>query len=71
MTINTKYSLGDVVYLMSSNKVLLEHITNILTRTTKDHKGNVVTEIRYETNSSKCVNENVVFSSKEELLKSL
>lgn len=71
MTINTKYNLGDVIYLMGSNKVLCEYIINIFIKTTKDHKGNVVTEIRYETNSSTCVNENVVFSTKEELLATL
>ena len=71
MTINTKYNIGDVVYSMGSNKVCLDRITSILIRTGVDHKENVVTEIRYETNNSKSLREEVVFSSKEELLNSL
>lgn len=71
MTINTKYSIGDNIYSMRDNKVHIEHITGILTRTIVDHKGNVTTEIRYETKSSRCLNESVVFPSKEELLASL
>ena len=71
MTINTKYNIGDSIYSMYNNKVFLEHITRILTSTIKDHKGNIVIEVRYETNNSRCLYENVVFSTKEELLKSL
>ena len=71
MMINTKYSIGDVIYSMSDNKVKSEYVTGILTDTYRDHKGNVVTEVRYKTNISKCLNENVVFSTKEDLLKTL
>lgn len=44
MTINTKYSIGDNIYSMRDNKVHIEHITGILTRTIVDHKGNVTKE---------------------------
>ena len=71
MTINTKYNIGDVIYSMGNNKVLLDHITSILIRTIADHKGNIITEIRYETKSSRCLNESLVFPSKEELLATL
>ena len=71
MTINTKYSLGDEIYAMGNNKVLVEHIKSISINTTIDHKGNLIIETRYETINSRWLNENAVFSSKEELLASL
>ena len=71
MTFNTKYRVGDSVYAMHDNKVNIEHIAGILIRAMADHNGNIITEIRYETKSSRWFNENVVFSSKKELLKSL
>ena len=71
MTINTKYNIGDVVYSMSSNKVLLEHITSILIGAQIDHKSDIVTEVRYKTNNARVLDEDKVFSSKEELLNSL
>ena len=71
MTINTKYNIDDSVYSMRNNKVLLEHIRNIIAKTSRDITGNLIIVIMYETNNSRCLNENEVFSSKEELLKSL
>ena len=71
MTINTKYNINDNIYTMHDNKVLIGYITSILIRTIADHKGNIITEIRYETKSSRCLNESVVFPSKEELLATL
>ena len=71
MTINTKYNIGDIVYSMYDNKVICEHIADILTATVKDHKGKLVTEIKYKTNNSRYIKEDKVFTSKEELLKSL
>ena len=71
MIINTKYSIGDTVYSMSDNKVICEHITSIITETVKDHKDNHETDIRYRTNNSRVIKEDRVFSTKEELLKSL
>lgn len=71
MTINTKYSIGDLVYSMSDNKVICEHITSIITETVKDHKGNHETDIRYRTNNSSILKEDRLFSTKKELLKSL
>ena len=71
MTINTKYNIDDSVYSMRNNKVLLEHIRSIIAKTSRDITGNLIIVIMYETNNSRCLNENEVFSSKEELLKSL
>ena len=71
MQINTKYSLGDEIYAMGINKVLVEHIKSISINITLDHKGNLITETRYETSNSWWLNENAVFSTKEELLASL
>ena len=71
MKINTKYSIGDEIYAMGNNKVLVEHIKSISINITIDPKGNLITEARYETNNSWWLNENAVFSSKEELLASL
>ena len=71
MTINTKYSIGDIVYSMYDNKVICEHITSIITETVKDHKGNLVTEIKYKTNNSRYIKEDKVFYTKENLLKTL
>ena len=71
MTINTKYNLGDKIYAMGINKILVEYIKSISINTTIDHKGNLITEIRYETSNSWWLNENAIFSTKEELLASL
>ena len=71
MTINTKYNLGDEIYAMGNNKVLVEHIKSISINTTIDHKGNLITETRYETNNSWWLNESAIFSTKEKLLASL
>lgn len=71
MKINTKYSLGDEIYAMGNNKVLVTHIKSIAINITLDYKGNLITETRYETNNSWWLNENALFSSKEELLESL
>lgn len=71
MTINTKYSIGDNIYSMRDNKVHIEHITGILTDTQINHKGNMLTDVRYKTNSGRIITEDKVFSSKEELLASL
>ena len=71
MTINTKFNIRDIIYLMHDNKVIREHITSILTETIIDHKGVIVTETRYKTNTSKVFTEDKIFSSKEELLATL
>ena len=71
MTINTKYSIGDSIYSMYNNKVYHEHITSILTDTQINSKGVIKTEVRYKTNNARVLDEDKVFSSKEELLKSL
>ena len=71
MKITTKYSLGDEIYTMCNNKVLVEHIKSISINITIDHKGSLITETRYESNNSWWLNEDKVFSSKEELLNAL
>ena len=71
MTINTKYSIGDSIYSMQDNKILIEYITSILSEVTIDHNGNIVVENKYKTNSSRILKEDKIFTSKEELLNSL
>lgn len=71
MIINTKYNIKDSIYLMHNNKVLIEYITSILSEVIIDHNGNVVVENKYKTNSSKILKEDKIFTSKEELLKTL
>ena len=71
MLIDIKYSIGDSIYSMYNNKVYHEHITSILTDTQINSKGVIKTEVRYKTNNARVLDEDKVFSSKEELLKSL
>ena len=71
MIINTKYNINDSIYSMHDNKVLIEYISSILSEVTIDHNGNVVVENKYKTNSSRILKEDNIFTSKEELLKSL
>ena len=71
MLIDIKYNIGDSIYLMHNNKVYNEHITSILTDTQINSKGVIKTEVRYKTNNARVLDEDKVFSSKEELLKSL
>lgn len=71
MTINTKYNIGDSLYSMKDNAVVCEYITSILTDTQIDHKGNIKTDVRYRVNNARVLQEDKVFSSKEELLKTL
>lgn len=71
MTVKTKFNIRENIYSMSDNKVIREHITGILTDTQIDHKGVIVTEIRYKTNNTRVLKEDKVFSSKDELLASL
>ena len=71
MLIDIKYNIGDSIYSMYNNKVYHEHITSILTDTQINSKGVIKTEVRYKTNNARVLDEDKVFSSKEELLKSL
>ena len=71
MLIDIKYSINDSIYSMYNNKVYHEHITSILTDTQINSKGVIKTEVRYKTNNARVLDEDKVFSSKEELLKSL
>lgn len=71
MLIDIKYSIGDSIYSMYNDKVYHEHITSILTDTQINSKGVIKTEVRYKTNNVRVLDEDKVFSSKEELLKSL
>ena len=71
MLIDIKYSIGDSIYSMYNNKIYHEHITSILTDTQINSKGVIKTEVRYKTNNARVLDEDKVFSSKEELLNSL
>ena len=71
MLIDIKYNIGDSIYSMYNDKVYHEHITSILTDTQINSKGVIKTEVRYKTNNARVLDEDKVFSSKEELLKSL
>ena len=71
MTINSKYNIGDVKFTMYNNKVVQIKITRISTGTEVDRKGNIITNISYGVTDCKFLLEDEIFSSKEELLKSL
>lgn len=70
MTIETKYNIGDKVWIyynMGLEKMIITHI-NIYCRKRGD---SLRVEIRYVLNSCISVCEKVLFPTKEELLKSL
>ena len=69
MTIETKYNIGDevwVYYNMMPEKMIITHI-NLYCR----KRGTLKTEIRYVLDNVISVDERVLFPTKEELLKSL
>lgn len=69
MTIETKYNIGDEVWIfynMMLEKMIITHI-NIYCRKRETLK----TEIRYVLDNSISFDERVLFSTREELLKSL
>jgi hypothetical protein len=69
MTIETKYNIGDevwVYYNMMPEKKIITHI-NLYCR----KRGTLQTEIRYVLNNAISVQERALYLTKEELLKSL
>ena len=69
MTIETKYNIGDEVWIqynMMPEKMIITHINCYCRK-----RGTLKTEIRYVLNNVLSVDERVLFPTKEELLKSL
>ena len=70
MTIETQKSIGDFVFIMSENRPIRAEITGIHTTTTSSSYPN--THVRYTLYGiGGDRDESVVFSSKEDLIKSL
>jgi len=69
MTIETKYNYGDTVWLMRDNKIIEGKIFKIYTTSTDGGLGYFV---EYDINGTpQTFDEDALFPSKEELLKSL
>jgi hypothetical protein len=66
MIIETKHKLGDIVYFMAMNRIQKDDVTGIYI----DIK-NESCKIRYNLRNNSCMDENDVFNTREELLKSL
>ena len=69
MTIETRYNIGDEVWIyynMMLEKMIITHINAYCRK-----RGTLKTEIRYVLNNCISVEEKVLFPTKEELLKSL
>jgi hypothetical protein len=71
MTIETKYNIGDEVWFMHNNKVYISFITDVRIK-----KNNVNTKIEYMVESMQKIDFGIkkefdLYSTKEELLKSL
>lgn len=69
MTIETKYNIGDevwVYYNMMPEKMIITHINFYCHK-----RGTLKTEIRYVLNNAIAFKERSLFPTKEELLKSL
>lgn len=66
MKIETKYSIGDNVWLMCENKARLKTITNI-----DIHISCTKVKTEYTVDGTKCYCEADLFTTKDELLQSL
>ena len=66
MTIETKYNIGDEVWIMSDNRPITLRIIRMTI-----FYDDVKTEVLYRTTCGKYLNEQDLFPTKEELLKSL
>ncbi len=66
MEVETKFNIGDNVYFITDNKVQKMDITGI-SISVNGNESNIEYTLHFDTN----INENLVFASKEELLKSL
>lgn len=66
MEVETKFNIGDNVYFITDNKVQKMDITGI-SISVNGNEPKIEYTLHFDTN----INENLVFASKEELLKSL
>ncbi len=70
MEIKTKYDVGDEVFHLHQSKVITSIIKRIDYSKFHDY-GSIKTSVEYTLSSGQTTTERYVFSSKEELLKSL
>ena len=66
MEVNTKFNVGDQVWLVESNKVVM----GIVHKLVINWEGDTV-DIKYSTNGSNDIPEHLLFKTKNELLESL
>ncbi len=66
MEVNTKFNVGDQVWLVESNKVVMGLINTLVI----NWEGDTV-DIKYSTNGSNNIPEHLLFKTKNELLESL
>jgi len=66
MEVNTKFNVGDQVWLVESNKVVMGLIDKLVI----NWEGDTV-DIKYSTNGSSDIPEHLLFKTKNELLESL
>ena len=66
MEVNTKFNVGDKVWLVESNKVVMRIVDKLVI----NWEGNTV-DIKYSTNGSNDIPEHLLFKTKNELLESL
>lgn len=71
MEAKTKYNIGDKVYYLSNNAIECEYIDFITIEVNINNIVRVVYRIKKSDNSYKWRTENKLFSTKEELLKTL
>ena len=66
MEVNTKYDIGDQVWLVDANKVVKVIVTGVVILLEGDTQ-----EVRYSTWGNDNIPENLLFKTKNELLESL
>lgn len=70
MTIKTKFSIDDKVYFIYNNKVYFAPIRAINIQVTYTYSIKIKYTISYDSLTT-CINEDSIFKTKEELIKSL
>jgi hypothetical protein len=75
MQIETKLNIGDTAFFLNENKVCIETVVSIKvtinTYSVNTYSERLSINTIYTTNTSKSINEDKVFSTKQELLESL
>ena len=66
MEVNTKFDIGDQVWIIDANKVVKILVTGLVISLEGD-----TTEVKYSTWGNKDIPENLLFKTKKELLESL